>query len=100
MKIGRNYVILAVLILLIAIIGLWALSDKKLYTLNDSNNQSCRQDADCVPASFCHADKCMNKAYKTDCSGVFCSQECKIGTLDCGQASCGCVNKKCSVVAK
>lgn len=57
-------------------------------------NSGCSADADCVPSSCCHSSSCVSKNNAPDCSGMFCTQVCTAGTLDCG-GSCACVNKKC-----
>ncbi len=54
----------------------------------------CSSDSDCVKDSCCHADGCVSKVNAPDCDGMFCTQECKPGSLDCG-GSCGCVAGKC-----
>jgi len=56
---------------------------------------SCSIDSDCVASTCCHPGSCVNKNSAPDCSGVACTMSCEPGTLDCGQASCNCVNKKC-----
>ena len=61
----------------------------------DQNVTSCLQDSDCVPEQCCHATSCINKANKFACN-LFCTQECKPNTLDCGQGSCKCINNKCA----
>ncbi len=58
----------------------------------------CTQASDCVASSCCHASSCIPKDQASDCSGTFCSLECKPGTLDCNQGACGCVNNKCQIV--
>lgn len=58
----------------------------------------CISDSDCVPASCCHPDSAVNKAYAPDCRMVDCSAECRPGTLDCGQGEIKCVNNKCTVI--
>ena len=60
-------------------------------------SKECSVDSDCVPASCCHADACVAVGNAPDCSGIYCSQECKENTLDCGQAKCVCDAGKCSV---
>lgn len=57
----------------------------------------CRSNADCVPATCCHASECVAKENAPNCEGIFCSQECKPYTMDCGQGSCMCENNKCTV---
>ncbi len=65
---------------------------------NPNNSESCLIDNDCIPATCCHPTSCVNKNLAPNCSGVACTMDCKLGTLDCGQASCGCVNKRCQVI--
>ncbi|MCK4522446.1 MAG: hypothetical protein KAU20_07775 [Nanoarchaeota archaeon] len=55
----------------------------------------CEKDADCVAASCCHPDSCVNVNFKQDCERVMCTMECKPGTMDCGQGRCVCENNKC-----
>lgn len=55
----------------------------------------CEIDADCVPASCCHSDSCINKNYVPNCEDIACSLECRPGTLDCG-GKCSCSDNKCS----
>jgi len=38
----------------------------------------------------------MPKSQAPDCSGTFCTQDCKPGTIDCG-GSCVCQNQQCLV---
>jgi len=65
-----------------------------------SNRYDCTLDSDCVPEQCCHPVSCINKNYAPDCSGIFCTMECKEGTMDCGQGSCKCVEGKCKAVFK
>ena len=58
---------------------------------------SCKTDADCVPAQCCHATSCVNKENAPDCSDVFCTLSCEIGTTDCG-GGCYCDEGKCSAI--
>lgn len=58
----------------------------------------CESDADCVPAQCCHPDDAVNKDYAPDCSEVFCTMECRPGTIDCGQGEIRCVEKECQAV--
>ena len=62
---------------------------------SNEGNVECRADSDCVPASTCHPDSCVPLGQAPDTSNVICTQECRPGTLDCGQGSCLCVNNKC-----
>ena len=63
-----------------------------------SASTTCQNDSDCIGATCCHPDSCINKAYRGVCN-VFCTQVCQ-GPLDCGAGSCGCVNHKCAVIPK
>ena len=58
----------------------------------------CDFDADCVPASCCHATECVLKSEAPNCSGMFCTAVCA-GPLDCGAGKCDCVNESCEVVS-
>ncbi len=59
---------------------------------------ACTEDKECVPVSCCHARACVAESEKPVCTGIRCTLSCEPGTLDCGQARCGCVNNKCAVV--
>lgn len=54
----------------------------------------CVVNEDCVPSSCCHSSSCVSKNNALDCRGMFCTQVCDAGTLDCG-GSCACEAKKC-----
>ena len=55
----------------------------------------CASDAECVPATCCHASECVHISNAPDCEGMFCSMECVDGTMDCGQGRCVCDNGVC-----
>ncbi len=55
----------------------------------------CDEDNDCVPAQCCHAADCIIKEKRVDCSKIFCTQECRPGTLDCG-GRCACIMHRCT----
>ena len=57
----------------------------------------CQTDNDCVPATCCHPDACINKNYQPDCKGIVCTMDCRPGTMDCGQGKCVCVDNTCQV---
>ncbi len=57
---------------------------------------SCNADSDCVKSSCCHSSACINRDYAPDCSGIYCTQECRPGTFDCGGGFCKCFEGKCS----
>src|SRR3989338_98369 len=86
-----------ILILLIIIVGLVTLVYIKLGS-KPGFSDICYSDSDCVPAQACHASGCVIKSQAPNSSGIFCTQECAPGTLDCGQGSCECINKKCGAV--
>jgi hypothetical protein len=58
-------------------------------------DQSCKTDADCVPAQCCHATACVSKEGAPDCSKTMCTKECRGGTMDCG-GGCHCQQGKCA----
>jgi len=58
---------------------------------------NCQSNEDCVPEFCCHSSSCVNKENKPDCAGIFCTQECMPGTMDCGQGHCVCLNQRCKV---
>ena len=55
----------------------------------------CTANADCVPATCCHATACVAKGEGPNCSGVPCTRECRAGTLDCG-GGCVCRSGACA----
>ena len=56
--------------------------------------QFCIADSDCVPSDCCHASGCVSKSSARNCAGVFCTQNCVPGSLDCG-GSCACEGRRC-----
>lgn len=88
----------AILIIALAAVFIFYLgkNDEK----NEGGELYCNNDIDCAPESCCHANSCVNLENKKSCTGVFCTQSCEPGTLDCGQGSCLCVNNKCEAVLK
>ena len=63
-----------------------------------SSEKYCGRDSDCVSASCCHPDSCINKDSAPDCSSIFCTQECVPDTMDCGQGHCACVDNECKAI--
>ncbi len=59
---------------------------------------SCTQDSDCVKSTCCHASSCTNAKSAPDCSDVYCTQECRPGTFDCGGGYCACDKGMCAQV--
>lgn len=51
----------------------------------------------CAPDSCCHASSCVDISLAPDCSDVMCTEECRDGTMDCGQGSCAWVEGDCVV---
>lgn len=64
----------------------------------DKEIKECVTDSDCIPATCCHSFACVPITEKPNCNGIFCTQECAPGTLDCNQGNCMCVNGKCKAV--
>lgn len=97
----KAQMIIVLVILLIIAIGIFIfvyLLAPKINTNGKSSNNFCSSDIECVPTSCCHATSCVPLKNKPDCSGIFCTASCEPGTLDCGQGSCKCINKKCEAV--
>jgi len=61
------------------------------------NPVSCQTDADCVSATCCHPEACINKDYQPDCKDIDCTMECRPNTMDCGQGKCVCLDNTCQV---
>ncbi|MFO7567033.1 MAG: hypothetical protein R6X02_30595 [Enhygromyxa sp.] len=64
----------------------------------EAGDQACSSDADCVPAQCCHPTSCVPASQAPDCSDVFCTEECRGGTMDCGQGHCACQDGICTAV--
>lgn len=58
-------------------------------------NDSCTIDSDCVPATCCHANACVNKIHAPDCTSGACTMYCEPGSIDCG-GGCSCTNGNCT----
>ena len=110
-KISHNKNLLLIIIILLALLVLTialylnkeTLTNKlNQWTFFSSGNQVragiCVNDIDCVPAECCHPSSCVSANNKPDCSDIFCTQECKPGTLDCNKGYCSCVDGKCQAV--
>ena len=54
----------------------------------------CNADEDCVPSACCHATGCVSKDQAPKCDDIFCTMECREGTLDCG-GRCVCEDNRC-----
>ncbi len=60
--------------------------------------KQCSVNQDCVPSKCCHADDAVNKANAPNCNDIFCTQQCKPGTLDCNQGKISCVKGECKAL--
>lgn len=56
---------------------------------------ACTTDADCVPASCCHAAECISASKPKSACFVDCSTSCNPGTIDCG-GGCLCQDGLCA----
>jgi hypothetical protein len=83
-----------VLILILVVLAAIAV----IYPRKEKGEKYCRTDNDCVPVQCCHSTDCVNVANKPDCKGIFCTMDCKPGTMDCGQGHCACVNNECKAI--
>jgi len=80
--------------------GKKTIQSTELSITEQSLASSCTADSECVPVSCCHARSCVSVSEKPACNGIRCTQSCEPDTLDCGQAHCGCVENKCTVVGE
>lgn len=62
-----------------------------------AENGYCEKDSDCVEEQCCHPTSCVNREFKPNCQGIFCSEECKKDSMDCGCGHCSCLDNKCQV---
>lgn len=99
MKRGFIWLIIILAVLILGVVIFFFLRGIVIQSTG-GDEKLCNQDSDCVPATPCHATSCTLKAMASENRGIFCSQECQPGTLDCGQGSCSCVNHKCTAVFK
>lgn len=58
---------------------------------------TCVVDADCVPATCCHATGCVAAADAPACTDVMCTMDCQANTMDCG-GRCTCEAGSCAAV--
>jgi hypothetical protein len=58
------------------------------------SQDACHSDADCIPATCCHAAACMSVEKAKPCT-LMCTQVCMPGTIDCGGA-CLCHRGHCA----
>lgn len=93
------FVIMVLVVISVVALGVYY-KNNDIQSDDKVSEEECVVDDDCVPASCCHALSCVSITEKPECAGIYCTQECQPGTLDCGQGSCQCINKKCSAVFK
>ena len=55
----------------------------------------CKDDADCVKDSCCHATSCVAAAAAPNCSQAMCTMDCRAGTMDCN-GGCLCQDGTCA----
>jgi hypothetical protein len=70
-----------------------------LFINNAGVKTECKTDSDCVAKECCHPTSCIAATQKTACN-VFCTEECRPGTMDCNQGKCICLAGKCSAQIK
>lgn len=97
-KISHNKKLFWTIIILIVFLCVLIYFIAKSKKIGENETEICQIDSDCVPADCCHADKCVTKDKKPNCSDIFCSQVCS-GPLDCGAGHCGCVNNQCEIIS-
>jgi hypothetical protein len=64
----------------------------------EAGGTACQTDADCVPAECCHPASCVLASAAPNCSDTMCTEECRGGTMDCGQGHCACQSGTCAAV--
>jgi hypothetical protein len=83
---------LSAVVLLLLVVAAAACPGREASTA--AGDAACYTDADCVPATCCHPTACVARAAAPVCRGVFCTQHCAPGTLDCG-GRCACEAGRC-----
>lgn len=100
-RFDHNMKLLKIIFFLLVLLGIFVAIGYN-FNKTDKNQilekQTCITDTDCVAAACCHPSACVPITEKPDCSEIFCTQECKPGTLDCNQGYCSCINGKCQAV--
>ena len=69
-----------------------------VYNEYNANPYYCVTASDCVPEQCCHPTSCINRNNAPDCTWVACTEECRPGTMDCGQGQCVCTDNRCTAV--
>lgn len=88
----RRIIFFSILVLIILVVAFL------IYSRKEDDVKYCKVDEDCVPASCCHSNDCVNVNNKPDCKEIVCSMICSPGTMDCGQGHCICVNNECKAI--
>ena len=94
--------IILVLIALFIVLIIYMMANWSAWEAEKDNradtNEVCTTDSDCVKDDCCHASGCVSLENAPECGELFCTDECALGTLDCGSGECGCVEGKCEAV--
>ena len=94
---GKLWIWIGLIVIIIGITALLIIRNGG-EEISDVKADSCTTDDDCAPANTCHPESCVLKSSINENERQICTQECKPGTLDCGQGYCSCVNRKCEAV--
>jgi len=89
--------LLAILIILLFVFGFFGNAEIYTRVSDVTETRQCESDDDCVPASCCHSQNCINKLQQPDCAGVFCTEIFIVSSAytpeDCLCQNNACVNK-------
>jgi len=88
---------IAIVVIILSLTMAWVTFNKYDYSLKQTMGE-CTIDSDCVPATCCHPDSCVPDSKAPVCDGIFCTEVCAEGTMDCGAGSCKCINNACDAV--
>lgn len=91
----KKFLLIIIILVTISIISYFVIEKERYY--ENVQESSCLVDQDCVSASCCQTDSCVNIENTPDCSNTLCDDIC-MGTLSCEAISCKCFNNKCKVV--
>ena len=88
----------AILLGALLLIGYLIVNHLSIVPATTDGAKFCRFDTDCVPAQCCHPTGVVNADNAPDCSDTYCTMECRLGTLDCGQGEIRCVASECTAI--
>lgn len=86
------------IVMLIIILLMLACEQQDFIDIENKTKYYCTSDSDCVAETCCHPNTAVNKDYRPNCSGLFCTTECMPRTLDCGEGNIKCISNNCSVI--